>query len=140
MAPSASEITKRHYETLAAWRHALRRFLHFSQDAARDAGIPPQQHQALLVIKGFPDRDYATVGEIAERLQLKHHSAVGILNRLSGRGLVQRRVSAVDRRRIEVRLTARGDALLQKLSSAHLRELRQLRPELERLLELIDAS
>lgn len=139
MAPP-SELTKRHYETLAAWRHALRRFLHFSQDAARSAGIPPQQHQVLLVIKGFPDRDYATVGEVAERLQLKHHSAVGILNRLSERGLVQRRVSAADRRRIEIRLTTRGEALLQKLSSAHLRELRQLRPELERLLELIDGS
>ncbi len=140
MAPPSGDISKRHYETLAAWRHALRRFLHFSQDAAREAGIPPQQHQVLLVIKGFPDREYATVGEIAEQLQLKHHSAVGILNRLAERGFVQRRVSVADRRRIEVRLTARGEALIQKLSSAHLRELRQLRPELEQLLELIDGS
>ena len=76
------ELTKKHYETLAAWRHALRRFLHFSQEAARAAGIPPQQHQALLAIKGFPERDHTTIGELAERLHLKHHSAVGLVNRL----------------------------------------------------------
>ena len=131
------ELTKKHYETLAAWRHALRRFLHFSQEAARAAGIPPQQHQALLAIKGFPERDHTTVGELAERLHLKHHSAVGLVNRLVERQLVQREVSRVDRRRIEVRLTPRGDAILQRLSAVHLRELRHLRPELKRLLDLV---
>lgn len=135
MARELVEITKRHYETLAAWRHALRQFLHFSHEAARAAGIPPQQHQALLAIKGMAGRDYATVGELAERLQLKHHSAVGLVDRLVKRQLVRRRTSTEDRRRIEVQLTARGEALIERLSTVHLRELRQLRPELQRLLE-----
>ncbi|HVU35906.1 MAG TPA: MarR family transcriptional regulator [Opitutaceae bacterium] len=135
MARTSVEITKRHYETLAAWRHALRLFLNFSHEAAHAAGIPPQQHQALLVIKGFPDREYATIGELAERLQLKHHSAVGLIDRMARRQIVRRHVSSEDRRRIEVRLTARGEALIQRLSAVHLRELRQLRPELQRLLQ-----
>jgi DNA-binding MarR family transcriptional regulator len=137
MAPHPAKITKRHYETLAAWRHALRAFLHFSQEEARAAGIPPQQHQALLAIKGMPGRDYATVGEIADRMQLKHHSAVGIVDRLAARQLVQRQPSSEDGRRIEVRLTAKGEALIQKLSAVHLRELRQLGPELQRLLDAV---
>jgi len=132
-----TELTKRHYETLAAWRYALRRFLQFSQEAAKGAAIPPQQHQALLVIKGAPGRDFATVGDIAERLLLKHHSAVGLVDRLVSRQLVQREVSTADRRRIEVRLTPKGEALVERLSAAHLRELRQLRPELKRLLEAV---
>lgn len=132
-----SALDKTHYETLAAWRHALRRFLKFSQAAAQSAGIPPQQHQALLAIKGFPERDYVTVGELAERLHLKHHSAVGLVDRLSKRQLVQRRTSATDRRRIEVQLTRRGEALVARLSAAHLRELRELKPELKRLLRLV---
>src|ERR1051326_605649 len=66
----AAKITQSHYETLASWRQALRRFLQFSQEAARRAGIPPQQHQALLAIKGFPERDHVSVGELAERLVL----------------------------------------------------------------------
>lgn len=135
-----SELTKRHYETLAAWRHAVRRFLEFSQRAAKSAGIPTQQHQALLVIKGAPGRDFVTVGEIAERLLLKHHSAVGLVDRLTKRQLVQRDVSSEDRRRIEVRLTAKGEALIERLSAAHLLELRQLRPELKRLLESVDGE
>lgn len=137
MARAKSELTKRQYETLAAWRHALRQFLHFSQEAARSAGIPPQQHQALLVIKGFPERDYVTVGELADRLKLRHHSAVGLVDRLAERQLVAREASRTDRRRIEVRLTARGEALIERLSTVHLRELRQLGPELKRLLDAI---
>jgi len=128
-------LTKAHYELLAALRHALRRFLHFSQDAAKAAGLTPQQHQALLAIKGFPGREYASVGEIAERLDLRHHSAVGLVNRLVERRLVSRTPSALDRRRLEIRVTARGEALIGRLSAAHLQELRALSPELRRLLE-----
>jgi DNA-binding MarR family transcriptional regulator len=138
MASSRAQITKREYEALADWRYALRRFLKFSHDAARDAGLPAQQHQALLAIKGYPDRDYVTVGELADQPLLKHHSAVGIVDRLARRELVERRVSAVDRRRIEVRLTARGEALVRRLSAAHLEELRQFRPTLQRLVESIE--
>ena len=75
-------ITKSQYENLAAFRFALRKFLRFSEDAAGAAGLTPQQHQALLAIKGFPGRDHVTVGELAERLQIKPHSAVGLIDRL----------------------------------------------------------
>jgi len=135
MSVSNPRLAKSHYELLAALRHALRRFQRFSRDAARDAGLTPQQHQALLAIKGFPGRDFVSIGELAERLQLRHHSAVGLVNRLVERQLVRRTPSAADRRRQEVRVTAQGEKLIGRLSVAHLRELRQLRPELRELLE-----
>ena len=135
MTTPRSGLAKSHYEMLAALRHALRRFQVFSRDAARAAGLAPQQHQALLAIKGFPGRDFVSVGELADRLQLRHHSAVGLVNRLVQRQLVRRTPSATDRRRQEVSLTASGEKLLGKLSVAHLKELRQLRPDLRQLLE-----
>jgi DNA-binding MarR family transcriptional regulator len=135
MPASNPRLTKSHYELLAALRHALRRFQRFSRDAARTAGLTPQQHQALLAIKGFPGRDYVSVGELAERLQLRHHSAVGLVNRLVQRQLVRRTPSASDRRRQDVSLTALGERLIGRLSAAHLKELRQLSPELRQLLE-----
>jgi DNA-binding MarR family transcriptional regulator len=135
MAAPSPLIAKSHYELLAALRHALRRFQRFSRDAARDAGLTPQQHQALLAIKGFPGRDYVSIGELADRLQLRHHSAVGLVDRLVRRQLVRRTPSSDDRRRQEVRVTAQGEKLIGRLSAAHLKELRQLRPELRRLLE-----
>ncbi len=134
---SRSRLTKADYEQLAALRHALRRFLVFSRAAAEEEGIPAQQHQALLAIKGFPGRDYVTVGELAERLHLKHHSAVGLVDRLGRQKLVRRDPAREDRRRVHVSLTARGEALVQRLSTAHLRELRQLGPELRQLIDRI---
>lgn len=140
MSLSSRQITKEHYELLAALRHALRRFLHFSQAAAAAAGLTPQQHQALLAIKGFPGRDRASVGELAERLHLRHHSAVGLVDRLARRQLVRRVPSKLDRRRVDVRLTARGERLIRRLSAVHLAELRQHGPELHRLLGSIAAD
>ncbi len=130
-------ITKAHYESLAALRHALRRFLGFSQEAARQAGLTPQQHQALLAIKGFSERDYASIAELAERLQLRHHSVVGLVDRLVRRKLLRRTASTADRRRVELRLTAKGEKKIEQLSAMHLRELRQHGPELHRLLGTI---
>jgi DNA-binding MarR family transcriptional regulator len=130
-------LTKSHYELLASLRHALRRFLRFSQEAARASGLTPQQHQALLAIKGFPGRDYVSVGELAARLHLRHHSAVGLVDRLAGRQLVRRLPSSADRRRVQVRLTARGEAVINRLSAAHLAELRQSGSELRQLLDSI---
>ena len=95
--PPTRRITKSHYELLSALRHALRRFLRFSEEAAHAAGLEPQQHQALLAIKGFPGRDHASIGELAERLQVRHHSAVGLIDRLARRGLVRRAPAAADR-------------------------------------------
>lgn len=128
-------LSKKHYEMLAALRHALREFLRFSRDAARSTGIPPQQHQALLAIKGYPEREYVTIGELAERLQLRHHSAVGLVDRLARRQLVRRVPVKEDRRRVHVSLTAKGEALIERLSAIHLAELREIRPKLRRLLD-----
>ncbi len=130
-------ISKSHYELLAEFRHALRRFQRFSQEAARSAGLTPQQHQALLAIKGFPGRDYVSIGELAERMQLRHHSAVGLVDRLARRKLVRRVASTADRRRVEVRLSASGEAMIERLSAAHLMELRQLGPGIRSVLESV---
>ncbi len=127
---ASKKPTKAHYENLAAFRYALRRFLHFSEEAAKGAGITPQQHQALLAIKGYPGRDVVTVGELAERLQLRHHSTVELLDRLMDLNLVARQRSTLDRRRVEVRLTERGEQTLGDLSAAHDEQLRRLGPEL----------
>lgn len=131
---SQTRITKSHYESLAALRHALRRFLNFSQDAARQSGLTPQQHQALLAIKGFPGRDFVSITELAERLQLRHHSTVGLVDRLTRARLLRRTPSVSDRRRVELRLTAQGEKVIEKLSATHLNELRQFGPELDRLI------
>ena len=96
-----------------------------------------KEHQVLLAIKGFPGREHVSVGELAGNLHLKHHSAVGLVDRLSARQLVRRDYAQADRRRVEVRLTPRGEALLRKLSAAHLAELRRLGPELRRLLDSV---
>ncbi|MFC5454032.1 MarR family winged helix-turn-helix transcriptional regulator [Prosthecobacter fluviatilis] len=135
MMPNRRIISKPQYESLASFRFALRKFLRFSEDAAGAAGLTPQQHQALLAIKGFPGRDYVTVGELAERLQIKHHSAVGLVDRLVLEKLVQRDASAEDRRCVNIRLTARGEAVLEELSALHREQLRRIGPELSTLLQ-----
>jgi DNA-binding MarR family transcriptional regulator len=139
MAARRKKVSDADYQTLASLRHALRRFLRFSQEAARGAGIPPQQHQALLAIKGFPGGQGASIVDLADYLHVKHHSAVGLIDRLVRRGLVQRKPSAADRRRVEVHLTRRGEALIERLSAAHLDELGRIRPELRRILQLLEA-
>ena len=122
--------SKSHYEMLAAFRYALRQFHHFSEEAAHAAGITPQQHQALLAIMGFPGRDCITVGELAERLQLRHHSAVGLIDRLVAEKLVARAPSAQDRRQVFVQLSRRGENVLERLSAAHTEQLKRMGPEL----------
>jgi DNA-binding MarR family transcriptional regulator len=130
------KVARRQYETLAAFRQALREFLRFSQDAARAAGLTPQQHQALLAIKGFPGGTPISVGELAGRLQVRHHSAVGLVDRLVKARLLRRVPLRTDRRKVTLRLTAGGEKILRKLSAAHLSELRKLRPHLGPLLAL----
>jgi DNA-binding MarR family transcriptional regulator len=128
-------LIKAQYETLAEFRYALRQFIHFSEKAAQAAGITAQQHQALLAIKGFPGRDRVTVGELAERLQLRHHSTVGLVDRLVVEKLVARAPSTEDRRQVFLQLTSRGENVLAKLSSAHRQQLRRMGPGLSRLLK-----
>ena len=132
------KLQKAQYETLAALRYALRRFLHFSETAAQAAGITPQRHQALLAIKGFPGRDQVTVGELAERLQLRHHSAVGLIDRLVAEKLVVRKSSVEDRRQVLIQLTGPGEKTLERLTSLHHEQLKRIAPELSRLLEQLN--
>jgi DNA-binding MarR family transcriptional regulator len=128
------QITKSQYETLAAFRYALRRFIRFSEEAAEAAGVTAQQYQALLVIKGFPARDRVTVGKLAERLQLRHHSAVGLVDRLVAEKLVTREPSVEDRRQVIVQHTRRGEEVLEKLASVHREQLKRIGPAISQLL------
>lgn len=120
------ELTKKHYEALSEFRYQLRRFLHFSETAAKSEGLTPLQYLLLLHVRGFPDRDWATVGELAERLQMHHHGAVALLSRCEEAGLVERRKSEVDRRRVEVHLKPAGEQYLERLAALHEAELRSL--------------
>ncbi len=129
-----TKISKADYETLASFRYALRQFLRFSEEAAETVGLTPQQHQALLAIRGFPERDRVTVGELAERLQIRHHSAVGLVDRLVAQKMVTRELAEDDRRQVYVALTSHGLGILEQLSSVHRAELRRIGPQLTRLL------
>jgi DNA-binding MarR family transcriptional regulator len=128
-------LTKTDYEKLAAFRYALRQFLRFSEDAAHAAGVTPQQHQALLAIKGFPGRDWLTVSELAERLQVQHHSAVGLVDRLVEEALLIRKPSTSDRREVHLHLTSRGERLLSGLGTTHRAQLAAIGPRLKTLLD-----
>src|SRR5947199_9847076 len=104
------------YETLADLRYHIRRFLRVREEAARVAGVEPQQYVLLLQVKGFEGRRPATIGALTERLQIRHHATVQLVDRLAQRGLVRRRRAELDRRGVVVELTARGEAVLRKLA------------------------
>ena len=125
------------YQALAEFRYHIRRFVRVSEEAAREAGLEPQQHQLLLTVRGLPQDDIATIKRLAERLQLRHHSVVGLVDRLERAGLVERRRDNVDQRRVIVALTAKGDSLLEDLSRFHQREIESLAPALMATLEAI---
>jgi DNA-binding MarR family transcriptional regulator len=127
-------VSDQDYELLASFRYALRRFLHFSEAAARRAGVTPQQHQALLAVKGFGKGRSFTVGELAEKLQVQHHSAVGLVNRLVALRLARRVKSQTDARQVCLELTAKGEQMLQMLSTSHREQLRSMRPEMEAVI------
>lgn len=126
-------VTKGEYERLAAFRHALRRFLRAGEKAARAAGLTPQQHQLLLAVKGSPGREWATVGELAERLQLEHNSVVGVIDRCQRAGLVERRDDPTDHRQVRVSATSLGEAALDRLAGLHRAELARSGADLARL-------
>lgn len=120
-------MKKTQYEALSEFRYQLRRFLHFSETAAKSEALTPLQYLLLLHVRGFPGRDWATVGEIAERLQIQHHGAVALLTRCEELMLVQRKRSDTDRRQVEVHLLPEGERRLERLAALHEAELRSLR-------------
>lgn len=133
-AAPVSSLTKADFELLAEFRYKLRKFLGFSEAAATSHGVTPQQYQALLAIEGFPARNWVTIGELAEQMQIAHHSAVGMVDRMEALRLVRRTASKEDRRRVHVSLTAKGRAVLEKLYRAHREELQSVGPQLIGLL------
>ncbi len=124
------KLNQRDYQALAELRHQIRRFLHFSEQAARKEGLEPQQHQMMLAIKGLPDGLRPRIGELAERLQIEHHSAVELVDRLAAGGYVHRSPGSLDRREVLLALTGKGEQVLQALSLHHQNELRARGPAL----------
>jgi DNA-binding MarR family transcriptional regulator len=120
-------MTEDDYAKLLSFRSDLRRFLHWSEEQARATGLTPSQHQLLLAIRGHRGPDGPTIGEAAEYLALRHHSAVGLADRAEKAGYVERSRDPDDHRVIRLQLTAAGRALIQRLSRAHIEELRRLR-------------
>ena len=127
MTDSAAPLDKKQYEALSEFRYQLRRFLHFSESAARGEGLTPLQYLLLLHVRGFPGRDWATVGELAERLQMQHHGVVALISRSEANGLVRRQRSATDRRQVEVHPLPAGLGRLERLARLHEAELQSLR-------------
>jgi len=136
----ARDLSAQDYRALAEFRYQIRRFLHFSEEAARFAGLNPQQHQLLLTLKGLPKGVEPNIGEIAERLHIRHHSAVELTDRLTERQLVDKRPSPVDRRRVLLEITAQGQAVLGKLSLIHRAQLESVGPDLIKALKKLQTQ
>lgn len=121
-----ARLSKKECETLSNFRYQLRRFLRFSENISRDHGITHLQYLLLLHIKGFPDREWATIRELAERLQAHHHGVVSLVNRCEKLELVRREQGRMDRREVEVHLTPKGEKTLDELARHHVDELLNL--------------
>jgi DNA-binding MarR family transcriptional regulator len=130
---ASRSFTKKEYEKLASFRFNLRQFLRFSEVAAKSVGLTSQQHQALLAIMGFPDGKAITIGQLAKQLQVAHHTAVELVDRLALQNLVLREASMLDRRHVFLKLTDGGVKILETLTWAHREELRRLGTRLNSL-------
>ena len=133
----SGELRQLDYEALAEFRYQIRRFLHFSEQAAREAGVEPQHHQLMLALRGMPGHNGARIADLAECLCIQHHSAVELVGRLEERGLVERIRSQEDRREVYVKLTARGERILRHLTLHHRDELRSSGPSLVAALQKV---
>jgi DNA-binding MarR family transcriptional regulator len=122
-------LSKKDFEVLSEFRYHMRRFMRFSEEAAHAAGTTPQQYLVMLHIKGFPGREWATIGELAERMQLQPHGVVALVSRCEAGGLVRRQTSQQDRRQVEVHLQEKGARLLTQLAALHRAELKSLSHE-----------
>ena len=130
-----SRLTLQDYESLADFRYLLRKFLRFSKDFLRSAGLSPEQYEALLAIKASATSSGLTILHLSERLQVKHHSAVNTVDRLAERKLITRQTSATDRRQRHLRLTDRGEKLIEELAISHRKEIRNRSPEMIKALQ-----
>jgi len=130
-------LADRDYRALARFRHALRVFLRFSEDAARAEGLTPAQHQLLLAVRGHPHPD-PSISDLAEVLQLRNNSVVGLVDRAEAAGLARSTADPDDGRRRLVSLTAEGHAVLERLSNRHRAELRGFRDEMAEVLRELD--
>ena len=128
---SDRKMSKADFETLANFRYQLRRFLRFSEEATHENGVRPQQYLLMLQIKGFPGRQWASIAELSERLQSKHHGVVALVSRCEAAGWVERKASRTDRRSVEVHLTPAGEACLEHLARLHLDELESVKSGFE---------
>ena len=135
-----STLTRADYAELAAFRRTLREFLRFSEHAAKQAGLTARHYQALLMLRGRDGGKYASIDDLAQELLIKHNSAVGLVDRLAHEGLVARRRAAADRRRVELRLTAKGQRVLAKLATVHRVELRRIGPMFRRFFARMPAT
>jgi DNA-binding MarR family transcriptional regulator len=134
---SKEEISLQDYRATAEFRYQIRRFLRASEQIAREYGLNPQQYQLMLALKGLPDEHAATIGEIAERLQIQHHSTVELADRLSAKGLVRRKRDSQDRRQVLLELTSKGEKTIRELALHHREELRSTGPELVAALKSV---
>jgi len=131
---NGKDISQSDYHALAEFRYQIRRFLYFSETAAHGEGLEPQQHQMILAIRASAEPDGPTIGTLADYLLIRHHSAVGLIDRLVNRGLVVRTPGTKDRREVRVNLTREGDDVLGRLSAQHRAELRESIPALIKVL------
>jgi DNA-binding MarR family transcriptional regulator len=127
-------LTKSEYEMLAAFRYSLRQFLSFSEKAAEGVGLTQQQYQALLAVRAHPGPGLLTISDLAAQLLIKHHSAVGMANRLEEQGMVRREPLADDGRKVGIRLTPTGERVFDRLASSHRAELKRIGPDLARFM------
>ena len=125
------------YARLAAFRHAVREFLRFSEQAAEQAGLTAQHYQAMLLLRARAEAGNVTINDLAQALFIKHNSAVGLVDRLVAEGLLARRRSQLDRRKVDLALSARGRQVLAKLAAQHRDELERIGPVLERLIAAV---
>jgi DNA-binding MarR family transcriptional regulator len=132
-----AKLRAHEYQQLAAFRRALREFLRFSEAAAEKSGLTAQNYQALLVLRACPEGKRVTINDLAQQLLVRHNSAVGLVDRLVSQGLVAREPAPADGRKVYLRLTAKGDRLLERLAEVHREELCRIAPQLEALLHSI---
>jgi DNA-binding MarR family transcriptional regulator len=136
----ARSTNVREYQALAEFRFLIRHYLNNAEKAARSVGLEPQQYQSMLALRGLPEGQEPTIRALAERLQIRHHSAVELVDRMEKRKLFRRERSSTDRRRVLVRMTARGEKLLSQLVRHRIAELRVTGPALVRALGMVTGN